>query len=59
MYNYKLNHFSKLIDSIFGPNVVIGGMTALALHGLITRPAEDIDLIIYQPNIRLRRASPG
>lgn len=30
-------------------NMVIGGVWALKLHGLVTRPPEDLDIIVYQP----------
>lgn len=44
--------FSYILTKLNGPNMVIGGSTALKLHGLVfSREVNDLDIIIYSPTI--------
>ena len=47
--------FLPILSLIDGLNVVIGGIEALRIHGLTVRESNDLDVIIYQPNLRQKQ----
>ena len=53
-----LYDFQPILSSLMKghKNVVLGGSRALLLHGLnITRPVEDLDVIIYKPSLEQKK----
>jgi hypothetical protein len=48
--NALIRKFEKFIGEINADNILIGGTSALTLHGLnLSRPVEDLDIVIYSP----------
>lgn len=53
LLNSFLRVFRSILLELIDDNVVIGGINALALHGIIVgREANDLDIIIYNPTPR-------
>lgn len=51
--NNFIRVFRSLLLELIDDNVVIGGINALTLHGVIVgREAHDLDIIIYKPTLR-------
>ena len=51
-FSWKLKKFLPLIESLKDTNLVIGGKSALRLHGIkMSCDPKDIDFIIYEPTI--------